>query len=858
MNITSILSIATAFVAFSISAHAAEVFSFSADEDRWPTAKSTADFNAVDADGNRTYPYETFGNTDAGSGVGWGGAVTANFDGTTPIANPGDQNVSGIHTTTWMGPSFYAGLNRDVTQIQAGAIHSHGNGFRIRVNNIGAGLINDQGVGPTGKAVFMFDADLSSLSGDSDNLIFGDSDTITAKVAAPAAMGPAGGDRASAASYRAMVKANGEYYAGSLQTIDLSTIPASGTLTVDMSESCADTSWTLMPSMDGSDYDSIATNPAHPQNLTVDTSESATTVLGKFLTNITQVGFYLETTAKESSGGYNFGVREFAAQATPASAPHPIEWSEDFINTIDFLTTTSNKVYDLGGNPLTGYGHAYKWSTSGGTGTTLSQDNGTLTMTTTVNGSAGELHIHMIGAGTETAQRRVKPVSHETTFEIDLIAFKDGSADLMLQTRGQDGWVRSTIGPSGLVKWTTWMSDYTHTNFNNFSGETRLRNNANNPGIVIVDGGTFDPSSTDPVTATITGNAVIDSVVMTDDGTAVASVTLSNYGSGYTAEPTVTFSGGGMTVAPTVSFNYSTGNLGGSIVKEYHLGDDDQDGTVDNWSLLADGQILTYIQSYDNADDSLSYYYSLDGSEPVFITKLTAADHSAGGAGYGFFDVFTGNRWGQPNNQDAVKISYKRYGAATAEASTVGINSITVATSDGDRDGIIDRNDEFPANPFESADADGDGVGDNSDAYPGLDDSVFTLIHSAAQTAGDTAFSTYVNDNADNYSYSVGGGAITQEAYDAAVAALAVAVAAQEAAEAALDNAPTLADVEQTVMDARAGSTRIDVSDGVASITLTLEETSDLGDWSSPTTTDHNIQLSAPAGSNFYRFKIAD
>ena len=68
------------------------------------------------------------------------------------------------------------------------------------------------------------------------------------------------------------------------------------------------------------------------------------------------------------------------------------------------------------------------------------------------------------------------------------------------------------------------------------------------------------------------------------------------------------------------------------------------------------------------------------------------------------------------------------------------------------------------------ADSDGDGVGDNGDAYPGLDDAVFTLIHTAAQTAGDAAFSTYVNDNADNYSYSVGGGAITQEAYDAVVA----------------------------------------------------------------------------------------
>ena len=71
-------------------------------------------------------------------------------------------------------------------------------------------------------------------------------------------------------------------------------------------------------------------------------------------------------------------------------------------------------------------------------------------------------------------------------------------------------------------------------------------------------------------------------------------------------------------------------------------------------------------------------------------------------------------------------------------------------------------------------------------------------------------------------------------------------------------NAPTLAAVEQTVMDARAGSTRIDVSGGVASITLTLEETSAVSDWSSATTTEQTFQVNAPAGTSFYRFKIAD
>ena len=276
MNITSVLKLATA-LAFTVSAHSEVVF-FRSRRRSLANCSSSANFNAVDENGVRTYPYDTYGNTDAGSGAGWGGAVVTNFDGTTPVANPGDQNVSGVHTTTtWMGPSFYGGLNREVTQIQAGAIHSHGNGFRIRVN-IGAALIDDQGVGPTGKrAVFTFDADTSSLSEAGDNLIFGDSDTFAAKLAVPAVMGP-NGDRASAASYRAIVKADGEYYAGPLFTVDLSQIGGS-TEVFTITESCADATWTLMPSMDGSDYDAISTNPAHPQNLTVDTSESATTVV---------------------------------------------------------------------------------------------------------------------------------------------------------------------------------------------------------------------------------------------------------------------------------------------------------------------------------------------------------------------------------------------------------------------------------------------------------------------------------------------------------------------------------------------------------------------------------------------------
>ena len=114
---------------------------------------------------------------------------------------------------------------------------------------------------------------------------------------------------------------------------------------------------------------------------------------------------------------------------------------------------------------------------------------------------------------------------------------------------------------------------------------------------------------------------------------------------------------------------------------------------------------------------------------------------------------------------------------------------------------------------------------------------------------GILAFSYYVEGNADDYSYSVG--AITQEAYDAVVAekvaaetaqataetAQAAAVAAQATAETALANA----------REARAGSTVIDVANDVATITLRVEQTSDVSDWSSATTSDHDIDLSAPS-----------
>ena len=120
---------------------------------------------------------------------------------------------------------------------------------------------------------------------------------------------------------------------------------------------------------------------------------------------------------------------------------------------------------------------------------------------------------------------------------------------------------------------------------------------------------------------------------------------------------------------------------------------------------------------------------------------------------------------------------------------------------------------------------DGDNVGDNGDVHPGYNDAQLT---------------DYLSRN--NYIINDGtSGGIEQSVYDAAVAA-------QATAETALANA----------REARAGSTVIDVANDLADITLRVEQTSDVSDWSSATTSDHTIQLSAPAGASFYRFTIPE
>jgi hypothetical protein len=300
-----LLKISAALIALSSYANAVNIFDFSAVTNTYPTATE-----------------------ENGNGSGWGSGITTNFNGASSVINTGQvQTSSGNNpqTTTYNGPTFYAGLNRDGFQGSAGVIHNNGNGYRIRVNNVSQAVHDSNGGDVNFKAVFMFDA----LDAGTTNYGFGASDTLVAQVATPNNMGagnPSNStevkNRSSLATYRAMVKADGEYYAGSLFTVDLSLLSGTNSATHAFTENAASATWTLMDNMESSN-NQLQSNANHPQNLTVD---GLTTVIGSELTGITQVGFLLETSSKVQTGGYNYGVRQFSAEATQA-VPEPSSYA---------------------------------------------------------------------------------------------------------------------------------------------------------------------------------------------------------------------------------------------------------------------------------------------------------------------------------------------------------------------------------------------------------------------------------------------------------------------------------------------------------------------------------------------------
>ena len=290
-----------ALIALSSYANAATIFNVS-------TTSSNPTATAANFAGSAN---DVYGTTDVGNGAGWGQALGANFNGASSAVNAGDQKTQGANTTTYFGPTVYAGSNRDLYAPAGGIHNASGGGYRIRVNNVTQANVDTVaaaggGAGVNIKTIFMFDA----AAGD---YVFGETDTVSATVGTPLSMGNTT-NKSSFASYRAVVKADGGYYAGNLNTFDLTAVVA----TTDFTENAASTNWISLGNIESS-VGALQHAGNAPKNLTVD--ESGTTVVGTALTGITQVGFLLNTTSNAQTGGYNFGVKAFSVDATAVPEP---------------------------------------------------------------------------------------------------------------------------------------------------------------------------------------------------------------------------------------------------------------------------------------------------------------------------------------------------------------------------------------------------------------------------------------------------------------------------------------------------------------------------------------------------------
>jgi hypothetical protein len=140
--------------------------------------------------------------------------------------------------------------------------------------------------------------------------------------------------------------------------------------------------------------------------------------------------------------------------------------------------------------------------------------------------------------------------------------------------------------------------------------------------------------------------------------------------------------------------------------------------------------------------------------------------------------------------------------------------------ADSDSDGLSDGQEEFVFGTDPSlTDTDGDGIGDGTEV------NTYASNPLAADTSGDGFTDGFL----------VSEGFIPTSDY----------------------NALRMETINQ-MLDLRIGSTMFEVSDGKADITMTIEETSDLNDWTNATTSEKTIEVDAPAGTRFYRFKMAE
>jgi len=210
-------------------------------------------------------------------------------------------------------------------------------------------------------------------------------------------------------------------------------------------------------------------------------------------------------------------------------------------------------------------------------------------------------------------------------------------------------------------------------------------------------------------------------------------------------------------------------------------------------SILNNGDSFTLKISYDSTDDSMTFYYKVNGGEDTLIYAATAATDSAGG--YGFGDVVTGKGW-EANKIDAMNLKFFQWGSG--DPATLGVTSASVT-----------------ANPI--SDLDEDGVADDVDAHPGFDDTALTTYLTTW-----LADNNYIVDDGSGGGNGGGDGGLTQ----------------------------------QDLLDARVGSAAVDVSNGTATITLQVEQSDDnMQTWSSPAEGATTVNLPVTGDASFFRVR---
>jgi len=169
-----------------------------------------------------------------------------------------------------------------------------------------------------------------------------------------------------------------------------------------------------------------------------------------------------------------------------------------------------------------------------------------------------------------------------------------------------------------------------------------------------------------------------------------------------------------------------------------------------------------------------------------------------------------------------VSSNTQSFTSADFGASLDGDGIYAALRSGNQASGLVSGLDQWSVN-VDDGDTDGDGVGDGDDVHPGFNDALLaTYLNDTWVNAAN--LDTWLTAN----NYSVGDGS-------------------------------TGGLTEQDLIDLRAGSTLIAVSDGSATVSLQMEESQDLSSWSDlGAAVPFTVTLDPSDDSQFFRVKLAD